>query len=259
MTRSQVELISTDCWDTILADSRHLDEHIDRLVAAFICSNFHSLSTDRIERAINVETEEFKSHLRRADLVITPTDRAARVLEIAGVATTDPRTQRHLAGGLSEKIDTALLEIPPKPLPGAIEFLRNATISAIPVVMLSNTGWISSRAVISAMRNLNLDSYFSDWFFSGDGYLPKPNPQMFELLLHQQRCHPTNALHVGDNPDTDEAGAIRTGIRSIIVDHGMSGSPVETDARLEEETRYRVHSLWDALPIVNALANHEDT
>jgi len=247
-------LISVDCWDTILANPRHLDERIDQLIAEFIHDNHRSLPWREIESVIAAEAREFLYHLKQADSKMTSTDRAMRVLAIAGIGKTDPCTRRGLADSLNDMIDGALLEFPTEPLPGAIEFLQHAAACAIPVAMVSNTGWLSPRAVTSTVGNLALDTYFSDLLFSGDGYLPKPDAQMFKLLLDQHRCHPAQAVHVGDNPDTDQAGARRIGMHSITLSREVDSNPGVV-GELEGRVRCRVGSLQEAISIVNTLGS----
>ncbi len=245
---NRVKLISIDCWDTVLVNPRGIHERIDQLIAEFIHKNFRSLPLDKLDAAIKVEADEFLNHLERPTFPLTSSDRAMRVLTLAGVATTDSLAQHQLANALNDAVDDTLLELPTEPLPNVIEFLQNAADALIPVAMISNTDWLSPRVVTSAIRNLALESYFSDLLFSGDGYLPKPHPHMFTVVLDRHRCDPANAVHLGDNLAADDAGAIKVGMRSIALTN-------EAFQNTGKGVRYRARSFCEAILLVNSLCS----
>jgi 2-haloalkanoic acid dehalogenase type II len=51
----------------------------------------------------------------------------------------------------------------------------------------------------------------------------KPDPAIFERALELAGCAPAEALHVGDTPDEDVAGARAAGIRSLLIDRDGGG------------------------------------
>ena len=46
----------------------------------------------------------------------------------------------------------------------------------------------------------------------------KPAPALFEAALRMAGCEAAEAVHVGDSPDNDVAGAERAGIRAVLLD-----------------------------------------
>ncbi|MEG0505315.1 MAG: HAD-IA family hydrolase, partial [Raoultibacter sp.] len=73
----------------------------------------------------------------------------------------------------------------------------------------------------SLMRGLQFAPYFEEIISSADVGYRKPNPLIFTLILERMGLSPDKALHVGDRPDADGAGAAAAGIEPIIVDrHG---------------------------------------
>jgi 5'-nucleotidase len=52
----------------------------------------------------------------------------------------------------------------------------------------------------------------------------KPSPLMFSIALHKAGCRKGDAVMVGDQVDTDVAGAARAGIDSILVTSGVDQS-----------------------------------
>jgi putative hydrolase of the HAD superfamily len=51
----------------------------------------------------------------------------------------------------------------------------------------------------------------------------KPDPAIFAAALALARCESAEALHVGDSPDEDLAGAKAAGIRAILIDRDGDG------------------------------------
>ena len=51
----------------------------------------------------------------------------------------------------------------------------------------------------------------------------KPDPRMFEAALEVAGCAADEALHVGDTPTEDVAGARAAGIRALLIDRDGGG------------------------------------
>ena len=51
----------------------------------------------------------------------------------------------------------------------------------------------------------------------------KPDPRIFEAALGEAGCEPEEALHVGDTPEEDVAGAEAAGIRALLIDRDGNG------------------------------------
>lgn len=52
----------------------------------------------------------------------------------------------------------------------------------------------------------------------------KPAPALFEAALAVAGCRAEEAVHVGDSPDKDVAGAVAAGIRAVLLDRGGGGA-----------------------------------
>ncbi len=63
-----------------------------------------------------------------------------------------------------------------------------------------------------------LKHYFGFTVTSSDGGAPKPDRSMFDLALARAGCAAAEAMHVGDNPYADVAGAEAAGIRAVLYD-----------------------------------------
>jgi putative hydrolase of the HAD superfamily len=61
----------------------------------------------------------------------------------------------------------------------------------------------------------------------------KPEPAIFARALELAGCRPEEALHVGDTPEEDVAGARAAGIRPLLLDRAGDGD-ISTLAEIEE-------------------------
>lgn len=64
----------------------------------------------------------------------------------------------------------------------------------------------------------DLLAYFDTAVISGEVGFPKPDPRIFRRALEGVGVPPSAAVHVGDDPLTDYAGALRAGLHAILVD-----------------------------------------
>ena len=68
------------------------------------------------------------------------------------------------------------------------------------------------------LARLGLASWFDAVVVSSLEGMEKPAPDLFLLAVERLGGRPSQALHVGDTPELDEAGARAAGIASVIVD-----------------------------------------
>lgn len=68
------------------------------------------------------------------------------------------------------------------------------------------------------MANCRLEPYFGHVQTSEDAGFQKPHPAIFQLVLQKFGVDPQQALMIGDNLDTDIAGAKATGIHALLFD-----------------------------------------
>ena len=55
-------------------------------------------------------------------------------------------------------------------------------------------------------------------FISSSAGFAKPDAGIFHLALERHRIAPDEVLHVGDSPETDVEGALRAGVRPVLLD-----------------------------------------
>ena len=62
----------------------------------------------------------------------------------------------------------------------------------------------------------------------------KPDPAIFAPALELVGCRPGEALHVGDTPEEDVAGAEAAGIRVLLLDRDGTGGEISSLVQIEE-------------------------
>ena len=82
------------------------------------------------------------------------------------------------------------------------------------LAMISN---FDSR-VLGIIQGLGIADYFDSVFISSSAGFAKPSDGIFRLALERHGIAPDQALHVGDSPETDIEGALRAGVRPVLLD-----------------------------------------
>lgn len=86
--------------------------------------------------------------------------------------------------------------------------------------------WLYRLAVVSnwdgtlfdQMRRTGLAGYFEAILDSSVVGSRKPETRMFEIACAATGVRPEEAVHVGDSPDADGAGALAAGVRPVLLD-----------------------------------------
>lgn len=84
----------------------------------------------------------------------------------------------------------------------------------IPCAVVSN--WDSRLPIL--LERLGLLRYFAFVVTSAEIGCAKPDPCIFEAALARLNVAPERALHIGDSPEDDAAGAHGAGLRPILID-----------------------------------------
>jgi putative hydrolase of the HAD superfamily len=62
----------------------------------------------------------------------------------------------------------------------------------------------------------------------------KPDPAIFEDALELAGCRPEEAIHVGDTPEEDVAGARAAGIRPLLIDRTGDGGDISSLSQIRD-------------------------
>jgi HAD superfamily hydrolase (TIGR01509 family) len=96
----------------------------------------------------------------------------------------------------------------------ALGALRDAGLR---LAVVSNWGWTAPEL----LHLLELAGHFDAFAISARGGYQKPHPALFRHALDALAVAADDAIHVGDNPAADVAGAQRAGVAPVLIDrHG---------------------------------------
>ncbi len=110
---------------------------------------------------------------------------------------------------------TPVLRFPPAPSPGAIQAVNALASRGLVLCLVSNTGRTPGMILRELLARLGLLDRFTVTSFSDEVGLRKPRPEIFWLTLARAGVAPARAVHVGDAPEADVAGARAAGMRAI--------------------------------------------
>ena len=116
---------------------------------------------------------------------------------------------------LWEVIDESLDVSPPVLMPGALEAVQELARKPVELGIVSNTGNSSCRAYGRMLKAMGIDGFFDVVSLSNELAMAKPCPEIFHHTLDGLGVEPGRALHVGDNPATDVAGAAAVGMKTV--------------------------------------------
>jgi len=83
--------------------------------------------------------------------------------------------------------------------------------------IVSDAQWVFSEPEI---RMLGLSKFFDPIVLSSRYFIRKPDPQIYAHALKAMRIEPSEALYVGNDPETDVTGPQAIGMPVILIDRG---------------------------------------
>lgn len=198
--------VTFDFWGT-LVDARA--DYTERRVA-FLARHLENASTDEVMRGYR-EATAVASHISRLGLSFPTASLLSLTLDALGTAL-PPNDRKHVARYWEEVI----LEDPPAPLPGIERTLAHLADLGLSLGLISDTGVSPGRSLRRVLMGAGLLCHFRHLTFSDEIGVTKRRPQPFRGTLAAMGAGPDEALHVGDLPETDIAGAHAAGMRAAL-------------------------------------------
>jgi putative hydrolase of the HAD superfamily len=123
--------------------------------------------------------------------------------------------------GAAELLEALLAALRFRPFPEVPGVLRELRSAGIALVVVSN--WDVS--LHDVMASTGLRDLVDGVLTSAEVGEPKPGGAMFRAALRLAGAAPEEALHAGDSPEHDVAGALAAGMRAVLVDRdGRAGA-----------------------------------
>ena len=221
-----IRLVTFDFWETLVADSadnlaaqRRL--RVDGLRAALVRAGA-PVAADAAEagydRSQDLLVERYWSRHR------DPSYREQVRLVIdclapgAAAAMPEPLFEETVAAYISP-----VLAHPPRLQPGAGDAVRALVDRGVVLGIVSNTGRTPGVVLRKILEGHALLRHFSVISYSDEVGYRKPDAEIFRRTLAAAGAAPHEAVHVGDNPEADVAGARAVGIRGV--HYAVAGAP----------------------------------
>jgi HAD superfamily hydrolase (TIGR01549 family) len=118
---------------------------------------------------------------------------------------------KHIESAYSNSI----LDNPPVLLAGAKDVLKAVKSKDYRIGLISNTGRTPGTVLRVLMRDMGILEYFDVTTFSNEILVRKPAEVAFTATLEKLKVVPKAAVHVGDDAESDIAGAKRVGMRAF--------------------------------------------
>ncbi|MBI2555453.1 MAG: HAD family hydrolase [Candidatus Rokubacteria bacterium] len=212
-----IHAVTFDFWQTLLADT---PENLARATAlrldgvkAVLDQSGYAVAREALEAAYEASGQRLAGVWREhRDLPYR--EQVALFLDLVS-----PGLAGRLPFGRFEEAARAyiapVLSYPPLPSPGAIESVNALASLGVVLAVVSNTGRTPGVILRQVLTRFGLLDRFRVTSFSDEVGLRKPDPEIFRLTLARVGVEPRHAVHVGDTPGEDIAGARAAGMRAI--------------------------------------------
>lgn len=102
---------------------------------------------------------------------------------------------------------------------GVIELLETLKSKGKKIYLLSNAQRIFT---LYEMKTLGIEKYFDDIFFSSDYGICKPDSNFYKSLIKKHNLDIKESIMIGNDPNSDIAGAISVGMDSFYIHSNQS-------------------------------------
>ena len=212
-----IRLVTFDFWDTLVTDSADNLRAQRALRIVAIRDALHDAGAAVSE----VEAEEI--HERSGVLLAerfwsqnrdpSREEQLRLVLDTGGPGIAARLSSARFEAAL-DAYTSPVLAHPPDLSPGTARAVRELAARGVSLGIVSNTGRTPGVVLRRVLERHGLLAYFSAISYSDEVGVRKPEAEIFRLTLARAGVAPSEAVHIGDNPDADVAGARSIGMRA---------------------------------------------
>jgi putative hydrolase of the HAD superfamily len=177
------------------------------------------VSDERLEEALRAEMAYYRDHAHEGRDEASLADLRERCAAIVSERL-----------GIEVSADQLVDAIRFDPYPDAVPALRDLRERGERLVAVSN--WDCSLPAV--LERCGLGELLDGVVSSAAAGARKPDPAIFEQALELAGIGPDQALHVGDTPEEDVAGARAAGIRSLLIDRSGNGGDIASLSEIRE-------------------------
>jgi putative hydrolase of the HAD superfamily len=217
-----IRVVLFDLWGTLVIDDRDEPSRAEsrgalraRMAGDALAAAGMPYELDRIAQAFDRASEEHGGiHADGRDI----SAEARTVLYL-----------RHLDETVAERLDedgwrrmhnailAPALEVPPRPIDGAVDALASVKSVPLPAGLISNAGVTPGYVLREILMRYGIWQHLDDAIFSDEVEMTKPTTAIFEQALDAFGVAPDEAVFVGDQPVLDVLGPQSAGIWTIQV------------------------------------------
>lgn len=227
--------VTFDFWNTLVMDAhgQEREEQRARIVQEVLAQMGIELSPLIVDEALRAAFDHF-------DRVWISEHRTPLCAELVGAMFLALAVQP--PADVSERVVRAfedlVLELPPEPMPGAVETLP-ALAERFHLAVICDTGWSPGRVLRRVLARHGMLDHFEYLFFSNEHGMSKPDVRVFQHTLAELGVRAGEAAHVGDIQRTDIAGAQAAGMAAAhfvaVNDHDLPHTTADLVVRRFDE------------------------
>jgi putative hydrolase of the HAD superfamily len=177
------------------------------------------VSDERLERALRTEMAYYRDHAHEGRDEASLAELRERC---AGIVSEEL--------GMEVTVDQLVDAIRFDAFPDAAPALRELRERGLRLVAVSN--WDCSLPTV--LERCGLRELLDGAVSSAEAGARKPDPAIFATALKLAECEPAEALHVGDTPEEDVAGARAAGIRPLLIARAGSRGEISSLSEIRE-------------------------
>lgn len=217
-----IKAVTFDLWRTLFIepDRNSATEYSNTRMLAILNRSGYAIREEELRAALAACRSLAFERQKVQGIDFIPEDQVPWIMEYLGLP-----AEAGLTAELLEPYTQSLLAVPPNLVDGAAEVLEGLACD-YQVALICNTGRSPGSTVREIMRRYGILRYFAVTAFSNELGVAKPNPRIFSHVLAALGVAPTEAVHIGDDPDTDVGGAKRFGMKAVWFNpYGTAGEP----------------------------------
>ena len=257
--RPTLKAIAFDLWETLITNTPEISleqkrVRLARMEEILARRGLGDLAA-RLEHAFHASWERCQELYWSNDLDVACRRQVEHFLEelqLDAAAIDEPTLD-----ALERAYALAAVEIPPEPIEGAPEILRELKQRGLRVGLISNTGRTPGYALRQVLARLGLASSIDVMIFSDEHGRTKPQLSIFEELRRGLGVEWREMMFVGDNLYVDVHGAQRCGMLAVHFDPPSRGTAVApaVEHGLDIVPHATVTRLADVVRVVEALSD----
>ncbi|NVM36114.1 MAG: HAD family hydrolase [Candidatus Lokiarchaeota archaeon] len=235
-----IEVITFDLWNTIFNNRFYTDFRLNYFTQ-FLEKRQIAISFQEIKKAFDLAFYLPERNYEENDHIYTE-ERIAKLLNILKIDLTEPEKTI-----IKIKFEEAILKDPPSLKMGVKQTLEELS-SAYKLGLISNTGITPGRIISRILQEYEIFKYFRVKIYSDEIGYYKPHKIIFKTALESLNCIPQNAIHIGDNLETDIKGAKDCNMYTIWFNENKYAKSeiIQPD--------YEIHEIYEVLQVIQKLS-----